>query len=329
MAARQISEKETGDTLAALADALRSGVGLVGYLNDAAASRIIDRSVRSVLRDALRRGKSLTDAVAPWAGLSTAELTLLRAGERAGRLADALDSVARSIEERRKTRRRLAMGLAYPAFLIVMASVIMPLPKLVQGGVSSYLASAVWAPIGVAIAGVLLFVVVPRMRRGSSQPSLLLRLALATPLLGGGLRCSARATFAEVLAQTISAGVSMPFALSCALASAEDPRLQATEAAVLRRIEEGSTLTKALDQTGAFPHAFIDKLAHAEAVGTLDTTLAELADAERLRARRAIIASILVASAVVIGLVMVAIIWGIIDAYRSYFQSIDDILQLK
>jgi len=329
MATRQLSEREAAKTFEALADALRTGMGLVGYLDNPMASRIIDPSIRKAMSDALRRGDSLTDAVAPWAGLSMAELSLLGAGERSGQLADAFASLALGIAERRNARGRLAMALAYPAFLIVMASVIMPLPTRATGGVGEYLATAVWGPLGVTVAAVLIFVVAPRRSRGESEPSLILRIAFGIPLVGTGLRAAARGTFAQVLGQTLAAGVPMPLSLSCALASATDPRLQASEAAVLRRVSQGSTLAGALDRTGEFPGAFIDQLAHAEATGTLDECLAELSKADKARARAIVIASTVAVSVAVIVTVVVAIVWGIVDAYRSYFQSVDDILRLQ
>jgi general secretion pathway protein F len=329
MAKRQLSEKEAAKTFEALADALRSGMALVGYLDNPKASRIIDPAIRKAMSDGLRRGERLTDAVASWAGLSTAELSLLGAGERSGQLADAFASLARGIGERRKARGRLGMALAYPAFLIVMASVIMPLPTLATGGVGDYLATAVWGPLGVTVAAVLLFVVAPRRSRGGSEPSVMLRIAFGVPVIGTGLRCAARGTFADVLAQTLAAGVPMPLSLRCALASAPDPRLQAAETGVLRRITQGSTLTDALDRTGEFPRVFLDRLAHAEAVGTLDECLVELSKAEHARARAVVVASTVAISVVVVVTVVVAIVWGIVDAYRSYYQSVDDILRLQ
>ncbi len=79
MGGRRISEGETVKTLDALADALGSGMSLLGYLDNRAASRLIDSAVRREMASALRRGASLSDAVDAWANLSTAEASLLRA----------------------------------------------------------------------------------------------------------------------------------------------------------------------------------------------------------------------------------------------------------
>jgi type IV pilus assembly protein PilC len=102
----------------------------------------------------LARGEPFSRALGEAGLLPPSDLALLAIGERSGALAEVLRELADVAEETRALRGQILAGLALPAFNLLSACFIVPLPALVLGGSTArYLLSALSPPLVLAAIG--------------------------------------------------------------------------------------------------------------------------------------------------------------------------------
>src|SRR5688500_15409067 len=141
--------------LSALAIALEAGMSARAVVDDAVVGAALGPRIRASLRRALDSSASVGTALRHADVVDDGAAAIIDAGERGGFLPRALRLVAAGIVESRKRRRRALAALAYPAFLVALASVIIPLPRAFAagGGIDAYLAIAL---PGVVVVGTVL-----------------------------------------------------------------------------------------------------------------------------------------------------------------------------
>lgn len=165
-----LSPKSRAAFCRTLAGQLAAGVDPINAARAAAAvvpSRRIPEAERLVA--ALARGEPFSAALAEAAMLPAPDLALLAVGERAGALPEVLRDLADLAEETLALRRHILAGLALPAFNLLSACFILPLPALVLGGgPARYLASALAPPVLFTALGFGLV----RLARGASGAAL-------------------------------------------------------------------------------------------------------------------------------------------------------------
>ncbi|MFM7752034.1 MAG: type II secretion system F family protein [Opitutaceae bacterium] len=106
------------------------------------------------LTTALTRGDSFHGALKAAALLPPSDLALVAIGERSGALDEVLRELADIAEETSALRRQIVSGLALPAFNLVAACFIVPLPRLVaRGDTVGYLFAALGPLAILAAAG--------------------------------------------------------------------------------------------------------------------------------------------------------------------------------
>jgi general secretion pathway protein F len=260
------------------------------------------------------------------AGLVTsAEAAVLSAGERSGTLPVVLEALARTLRERRAAARRLLMGLAYPAFLVVAAGALLPLPLVVTDGLGAWLSIAIWPPLIVGGALVLALIVWPRLPKEHALRGLAGRLLFSLPIVGGAATRGAAGTFFRLLSQLVAAGVPITLGLEASLAACGHPVWQARAARVRSAIDEGATLDDALRRHLELRPEVLSQIASAERVGALDTTLERLGKDESEAWGRFVIAAAVVAGVLCFLVVAGAIGGAIVTGAQGYFDQIDRI----
>ena len=101
------------------------------------------RPAGELLATALARGEAFHAALGATALLPASDLTLIAIGERSGALDEVLRELADIAEETSALRHQIISGLALPAFNLVAACFIVPLPGLVlKGDTFGYLFAA-------------------------------------------------------------------------------------------------------------------------------------------------------------------------------------------
>jgi type II secretory pathway component PulF len=234
---------------------------------------------------------------------------VIRSAERAGRLGEALDSVAHRMSRAAATRRQLVMALTYPAAILVatllalmlVLLVVVPQFEPVFAGEEQRLPTltrAVLAASGVAIDHGLflliglvacftllwLFLRSGRARLGAGFRKIVPGMRLRDQYLAGELM--------GLLATLLGNGVSVLSALRLARAAMNSPRWQTHLAEVEQRVREGASLSRALKTTDLIPRTAVRLMEVGERSGKLAETCQQastvLGDAARARIERAV-----------------------------------------
>lgn len=224
------------------------------------------------VREALRAGATLADALERVDGLATPEhLALLRSGQQSGRLDHVVALVDQSLETTARVRRTVAGRLIYPAILLCAAIgavwflSVRVIPKFAEtlttlGGrlpwqtrltlaASDVLA---WAVPILAIAGLAAWVA----RRQLITRALRERfdtLALRTPIVGSLIWHRQAAIITDVLATMIEGGADVLSGLEQSELAVSSPEIASRLATARRDVREGADLGEAFSKRRVLP----------------------------------------------------------------------------
>jgi type II secretory pathway component PulF len=267
----------------------------------------------------------LLNALAPL--LSEAERATIAAGWRAGRVEPVMDAVITQREMWFTARRAMKARLMMPLIVLLMASFIAPIPRLVAGGsMAEYLLSAV-GPLLIAFAfWKFLFGTMSRARaRGLAQGQVppgtwLDRLLLAIPVVRSVEKSKNLAELATYLSNLISAGVVMSQSLeTCARALSNGVYREAVQRCA-RLITTGNNLAAGLTDEKLWPREYVQAVDVGEKTGKLDETLARMANIYRDNYLRAVDQFAEWIPRVIYGIVCLFIIYGIYSMMISVSQ---------
>lgn len=261
----------------------------------AAASRL--RPVLREVRDRVREGALLSDAFADSGLFSRVYTTSLLAGERSGNLPGVLESYIAYQRVTTTFRKKLKASLIYPAFLLIVATLIVtgvvtyilprfaglyqemrvPLPFITQVLVTLALELRVPLLLG-AIAGVAGAVMAFLWSRSDRGGLAMDRVKLRLPLFGSTWVKFQVAQFSRTLSTLLTGGIPLVTALDTA-AGATTSRLVSTSIEqAARRVREGQPLHASLQETGFFPGLALEMIEVGEATGALAPMLASVAE---------------------------------------------------
>lgn len=282
-----------------LATLVASGLPLDECLQAAAEQTRYSKTKTILLqvRSKVAEGHTLAHAMSQFpAAFGDMYRAMVTAGEQAGQLAPVLERLADYTESRQHTAQKLQMALIYPFVLIAVAVAVVSalmvfvvpelvgifahtkkeLPALTTGliATSDFLQDfGIWL-----LVGLLLLVVTaqwllkkPNIRMG--WHSLLLRL----PGLSRVLISMDSARFASTLSILMASGVPLLEALRIASAVMTNVILRKASHGVAVRVQEGSSLNKALAEEKIFPPMMIHMVASGETSGDLETMLSRSA----------------------------------------------------
>jgi general secretion pathway protein F len=217
---------------------------------------------------------------------------MVNAGEHAGFLGPVLEQLADYNEQRQYTQQKLKMAMIYPIILIfvavavVVALMVFVVPELV--GIFAHtkaelplLTRALIASsdflrdygLGI-LAGLVLLVFL--FRRALRDPGRLARwhgLLLKTPGISGLLTAMDTARFASTLSILMASGVPLLESLKIAGQVLTNLVLRKDSEVVAERVQEGSSLHRALQHSGRFPPMMVHMVASGETSGELESML--------------------------------------------------------
>lgn len=289
-------------TLLQMSVMLRSGLTLLETLRTVA-SQTTSPAVRPVMREIasqVRRGRSLTAALASQRCFSRLVVKLCEVGEQTGRLDLVLDRAADAMERRRLLKAQMIAAMLYPG-VVLIASVAVTvfiltfaipriaiylralgrqLPPITQSliDLSNFLVTQ-WPSIlaGVILTGMLFGIAYSVAAGRLLVDSLLLRL----PLIGYILRCGASASFARSMHLLLSSGITITEALRTCEDLHTNRRLALTIALARERVMKGEELAPSFRGTSVLHVSFMPMLtsmiAAGEKSGELDQTMLECA----------------------------------------------------
>ncbi len=221
---------------------------------------------------------------------------MVNAGEHAGFLGPVLAQLADYTEQRQYTGQKLQMAMIYPFILVgvavavVVALMVFVVPELV--GIFSHshrqlplLTRALIATsdffrefaLYIVLLPVLLVIGLRRWLQHPGRRHRWHRALLAMPGLSRLLIALDTARFASTLSILMASGVPLLEALRIAGQVLTNTVLRQDSEAVALAVQEGSSLHRALEQSGRFPPMMVHMVASGEASGELETMLARAA----------------------------------------------------
>ena len=270
-------------------------------LRDAGADPRLQQVIDALIAD-VERGLPLSGAAArqPEA-FSAVAVSLLRAGEQAGRLPEAIRDIGAALaqeEELAGHARRIAI---YPsivatvllaAVVVALVHVVPELERLLRGtgqrlplqtrilmGLSGAVRDWGWAMLLCTLGGTALGA--HALARSEPLRTRLHALQLRLPLVGGILRKLALARFAALFATLYGAGINVIEALHTSTGATANLALRAGLREATGAIEQGRPISVAFEATQVFPPLVIRMLRLGEHTGALDDALAKVASLYR------------------------------------------------
>ena len=248
-----------------------------------------ERQLLAAVRGDVRAGQSLARSLSHHPGaFPEVYVTLVEAGERSGKLAEVLARLADYTEERESLRGKVQLAFIYPALVTIVALTVVTgllvyvvpqvvqvfqntnqaLPLLTRGliALSDFLrryGGFVLIALAAAALGVRMALAAPRLRERWHRG--LLRLPVVAPLHRG----LNTARLAATLAILVGSRVPLLTALRAGAGVVSNlPMRRALEEAAAR-VQEGSSLARALAASRLFPPLMVHMIASGESSGRL------------------------------------------------------------
>src|SRR3989441_1272590 len=255
------------------------------------------RPIISQVRDRVREGKSLSEAVSEAGVFSKVYSTAILAGEKSGNLSGVLDFYIAYQKVSTGVRKKIIASLAYPALLISVAVIIVTylvtvvIPKFallyrdmnVELPAPTRLLIALTvdyrfaflgavALLAVAAAGVFLW---SRLEEGGTAFD---RFKFRFPIVGDTLLKFQVAQFSRTLATLLTGGTPLVAGLQTATDAITSKLLRSTVAQATQTVREGQSLHVALSSNGVIPEMALDMIEVGESSGALSPMLNSVAE---------------------------------------------------
>ncbi len=298
------------------------------------------RRVAAALRNDVRGGMALSAALAEHRRVfSRLYVSLVRAGEAGGRLAEGLAHLADLLERESRLSASIQSALAYPILLAVAAIATITLlltqvlpqftPIFQQAGAQLPRPTRILMGIGevaradggwIALAALSLVLLSYRVVREPAPRLAAERLLLHVPLLGRLIRRAQAARFARTLGTLLRSGVSLIGALAIARGVLGNLLASRLVDAATAEVKAGGRLSAALAAGGFFPAQTIHLLQLGEETGTLAQTALRAADIHDDQVQQSVqrMVSLLVpAVTIIMGLIVAGIVSSLLVAMLS------------
>jgi general secretion pathway protein F len=217
---------------------------------------------------------------------------MVSAGEHAGYLGPVLEQLADYTEQRQYTGQKLKMAMIYPFILVGVALAVVllllifvvpelvgifahsrrELPALTRGLIATsdfFQVYGVYLVLGIITLGIIFRRLLRNPRRKKRWHRALLRI----PGISRVLIATDTARFASTLSILMASGVPLLESLRIAGKVLTNLVLRQDSEAVAERVQEGSSLNRALKESGRFPPMMVHMVASGEASGELETML--------------------------------------------------------
>ena len=255
------------------------------------------RPVISQIRDQVREGKSLSEAVDEAGVFSKVYSTAILAGEKSGNLPGVLEYYIAYQRVSTGVKKKIIATLVYPTLLITVAIAIvsylvtgvipkfallyrdlnveLPAPTRVLIALTvdyRYFFVAFVGFLALAAAGVFLW---SRTEEGGTAFD---RFKFRLPLVGDTLLKFQVAQFSRTLATLLTGGTPLVAGLQTATEAITSKLLQSTVAGATQMVREGESLHSALSSQGVMPKLAVDMIEVGESSGAISPMLNSVAE---------------------------------------------------
>jgi type IV pilus assembly protein PilC len=278
---------------------VKAGIPILRAL-DLLATRATTPKLRPVItqiRDRVREGKSLSEAVDEAGVFSKVYSTAILAGEKSGNLPGVLDYYIAYQKVSTGVRKKILASLVYPVLLVVVATVIVTylvtavVPKFavlyrdlgVELPTSTKLLMALTVDYRFVVLGVVGLVALVAFgvflwSRTDDGGATFDRLKFKLPVIGDTLLKFQVAQFSRTLATLLTGGTTLVTALQTASDALTSKLLRATILRATQMVREGESLHSSLATTGVMPEMALDMVEVGESSGALGPMLTSIAE---------------------------------------------------
>jgi len=256
------------------------------------------KSVVLAIRGGVLEGKTLAESFADYPHIfDSLYRSMVAAGETSGNLGEVLIRLADYTEKRHAIRQKTQIALLYPTILSVVAIAVVSgllafvVPKVVAqfatAGQSLPMATQILISLSDLVRNfwsfALLFVIAVTvfMKWALKKPGFKYRFdrqLLRLPAIGKVILGVNTARFSRTLSILTSSGVPLLDALVISGRVLNNTCLKAAVEDAANHVKEGSSLNRALAETGYFPPMMLHMIANGEKSGELDNMLERIAD---------------------------------------------------
>ena len=259
------------------------------------------RNLRQVISDVTTRvqgGETLHESIAKHPRVfNRLYVSMVKAGEHGGLLAEILDRLAGFLEASARLRKKVKSAMTYPVIVVCIAFSIttflivrvvpifgeifkdfgakLPAPTQFLIDVSDFIRGN-WYFLALAIGGTFFGLrVFLRSKRGRQLSD---RWKLKLPVFGPLVHKICMSRFSRTFAQLIRSGVPILEVLDIVGGSSGNHVIEASIRTVSEDVEKGDNLSVALSKKKIFPPMLLRMVAAGEATGKIDSMLEKMAD---------------------------------------------------
>src|SRR2546428_2076248 len=255
------------------------------------------RPVISRIRDRVREGKSLSEAVAEAGVFSKVYSTAILAGEKSGNLPGVLDYYIAYQRVSTGVRKKIIASLAYPALLISVAVIIVTylvtvvIPKFallyrdmnVELPAPTRLLIAITVDYRYPVLGIVVLMAVTAAgvflwSRSEDGGAAFDRFKFRLPVIGDTLLKFQVAQFSRTLSTLLTGGTPLVAGLQTASDAITSKLLRSTVDQATQMVREGESLHGALASKGIVPELALDMIEVGESSGALSPMLNSVAE---------------------------------------------------
>ena len=281
-----------------LSDLLKSGVPLLRSLRLLGGMKSNARLSEVILRvaDSVEDGERLADAMTRHEQVfPDIQVSMIRAGERAGFLDEALERLGLFLERRAELRSKVVGNMIYPIVLltvgagIVIAALVFFVPRFEEFYADMELPLATrilmassdfvigWWPV-ILLASAGLFCFFFSRRHDPTQRLRVERINLGLPLIGPLTRSLACARFCRILGTMLENGIPLVESMKIARSSIGSATLEQALADAVAAVESGETLAQPLAQSDFMEEDVLEMISVGESANNLALVLVKVAE---------------------------------------------------
>ena len=261
------------------------------------AEKMTDKPLKRVLTQVAKdveAGRSLATSFAERGNkmFPVTFLETVRAGEEAGTLDTAFESVSEHYAKQTKMKGKVRGAMIYPMFVLIVAIVVvivlmvkvvptftaifdsydaeLPIPTQILIGMSNFFSRYWLVMAGIIVAFVLAYKLYGNTETGRLN---LAKLQLKLPVLGNIGVLNGASQFANTMAMMLQAGLPMTKSVTITSRVLDNYFISQEVGKITAKLEEGHTLGKSLRDANCLPDILVDMTAVGEESGELGQTL--------------------------------------------------------
>lgn len=287
------------------------------------------RGLRRISSDVKRRingGETFTQALtAHTRHLPQLMVSFFEVGERAGRLDEVARSLATYYQGQWELARTTTAQLVPTLFYFVMCLAVIVFIQYVRSGWNTAVLAR--AAEQAAFVAACLALVVLAIKALPPVRAAIVLVASALPFISGVMRQYAVARFTLSMQVALAAGLDVRRAIALSAGAMANPILAPRARRAAKSIDEGLTITQALERTGVFGRDEIGMFEAGELTGRMPETMGHVAVTSRFRATTAARAATKVFTIAVYVAVIVYIGYTVVSMYLQHYSGLFRLLE--